>query len=373
MSQPLPHTITHQAKFDISYNGRPVGTIKLNLFGELAPKTVKNFVELCNGTTITDRSGKQIQASYTGCGFHRIIPGFMLQGGDVTSGDGRGGGSIYGARFEDETFAQKHDRPYLLSMANAGPNTNGSQFFITTVPTDWLDGKHVVFGEVADNSSKKLVSALEKVGSRSGAVSGPVVIRKASAGPYVPPLLSKDVPIGTKVFLKVSYGGKEGTINLGLFDSVVPKTTENFKALCQGHKFANPVRAGGKAISEAGFKGSGFHRIIPDFMLQGGDFTNHDGTGGVSIYGEKFDDENFNLHHDEPFLLSMANAGPNTNGSQFFITTVVTDWLDGKHVVFGRVLDESSKQVVKAIEALGTESGRPKSKVTIVDCGVITE
>ncbi|KAJ6106341.1 cyclophilin type CYPA peptidyl-prolyl cis-trans isomerase [Penicillium capsulatum] len=137
-----------------------------------------------------------------------------------------------------------------------------------------------------------------------------------------------------------------------------PRTARNFRELCQ------------KPQGE-GYKGSGFHRIIPSFMLQGGDFTRHNGTGGKSIYGDKFPDENFKFKHDRPGLLSMANAGPNTNGSQFFITTVVTSWLDGRHVVFGEVADANSMNIVKEIEALGSSSGAVRSNVkpTIVDCG----
>merc|ERR1712048_38504 len=145
----------------------------------------------------------------------------------------------------------------------------------------------------------------------------------------------------------------------------VPKTAENFRALATGEK--GKIKNGRHAGTSLFYKGSTFHRIIPDFMIQGGDFTDHNGRGGESIYGAKFEDENFDLKHTGPMVLSMANAGPNTNGSQFFITTVTTSWLDGRHVVFGRVT--KGEEVVKAIEKLGSRSGTPQATVTIADCG----
>ncbi|MEU2511574.1 peptidylprolyl isomerase [Streptomyces syringium] len=165
--------------------------------------------------------------------------------------------------------------------------------------------------------------------------------------------------MSTNVFFDITIDGDAaGRIVFKLYDDVVPKTAQNFRELATGqHGF--------------GYEGSGFHRVIPQFMLQGGDFTRGDGTGGKSIYGEKFADENFKLKHDKPFLLSMANAGKNTNGSQFFITTVVTSWLDGKHVVFGEVVE--GQELVTKIESLGSQSGATRAKIVISKSGVVGE
>ena len=164
----------------------------------------------------------------------------------------------------------------------------------------------------------------------------------------------------SKVYLELTADGEDlGRVEIELFDDVVPRTAENFRQLCTGEP-------------GFGYKGSKIHRVIPNFMLQGGDFERGDGYGGYSIYGNKFEDEKFAMIHDTPGILSMANTGPDTNGSQFFITTMPAPHLDGKHVVFGKLADMGvSFAVLKKIEKLGSRSGSVSKTVIIKDCGEI--
>ncbi|OMO71997.1 hypothetical protein CCACVL1_17989 [Corchorus capsularis] len=452
--------------FDILIGKAKAGRVVMELFADAVPKTAENFRALCTGEKGMGLSGKPLH--YKGSTFHRIIPGFMCQGGDFTRGDGTGGESIYGMKFADENFKLKHTGPGILSMANAGKNTNGSQFFICTDKTAWLDGKHVVFGKVVDGYS--VVKQMENVGSENGKTSERVVIEdcvkvvdrrvddlppatmsqeptspkdnflfhltaafeafkanldsqfsqftnllstiyanrssinelesriarlelehqsnslakpsptnenvaasntskddSVNASPMLKQVDRMVMPSNPKVFFDIYIGPtKAGRIVMELFADIVPKTAENFRALCTGVK---GIGSSGMALH---YKHSAFHRIIPGFMCQGGDFTMGTGSGGESIYGAKFADENFICRHTAPGCLSMSNAGPNTNGSQFFICTERTPWLDGKHVVFGKVIEGYS--VVKQMEKLvGSSFGRTSTPVIIMDCGEIIE
>ena len=171
LAEPIAE-VTQKVYFDIEIDGTPAGRVVMGMFGNTVPKTTKNFATLADGSAGKGNSGKDLH--FKGSKFHRIIPGFMAQGGDFTNGNGTGGESIFGAKFDDENFDLQHSKPYLLSMANSGKNTNGSQFFITFAATPWLNGKHVVFGEVIEGT--QVIKDLEKIGSGSGATSKPAII-----------------------------------------------------------------------------------------------------------------------------------------------------------------------------------------------------
>jgi len=191
-------------------------------------------------------------------------------------------------------------------------------------------------------------------GAMGGGARGPTMTPEQAAKPDDP-----------RVYMDIEIGGKPaGRLELQLFQSICPRTASNFRLLCTGE--TGLATAGGVPLA---FEGSTFHRVIPGFMCQGGDFTKGDGTGGESVYGEKFDDEweGGVVLHSQPMLLSMANAGRNTNGSQFFLTTAPTSHLDGKHVVFGRVV--AGESVVRKIEAVGSPSGSTSLVVKIAACG----
>lgn len=220
------------------------------------------------------------------------------------------------------------------------------------------------------------VACVFALGSVGGAFYGfSTNVQAANKWPYVP--MHKTNPKNSIVFMEVEcedstswYGTSVrrpmGRIEFELFDDTVPQTTRNFREICRGNQ-GKTIE--GKALH---YKGSPFHRVIPNFMIQGGDITKGNGTGGASIYGLRFKDESFKGKagkHGNPGLLSMANAGRDTNGSQFFITTVPCPWLDGKHVVFGQVL--SGFDVVKEMEAFGTPNGQPLRAVFVKDSGVV--
>uniref|UniRef100_A0A1B6KG36 Peptidyl-prolyl cis-trans isomerase E n=1 Tax=Graphocephala atropunctata TaxID=36148 RepID=A0A1B6KG36_9HEMI len=232
------------------------------------------------------------------------------------------------AAIDNMNDSELYGRTIRVNLAKPQRIKEGSSRPVWSEDT-WLQ-EHA--GETLDTESDNKTTAVEE---------------EASVKKHKNPQVYFDISIG-----KVNVG----RIIMMLRSDVVPKTAENFRCLCTHEK-------------GYGYQGSSLHRIIPNFMCQGGDFTNHNGTGGRSIYGKKFDDENFTLKHTGPGILSMANSGPNTNGSQFFLCTNRTEWLDGKHVVFGHVM--SGLDVIKKMEKCGTKSGLPTEKVVISACGEI--
>jgi peptidylprolyl isomerase len=411
---PLRLATNPQVYLEVCIGDERAGKIVVELYMDVAAKTAENFRALCTGEKGIGKAGKALH--YKGSCFHRIIPSFMCQGGDFTAGNGTGGESIYGGdgKFRDENFKLRHSCAGLLSMANAGPNTNGSQFFIINrrTGTPNLDGRHVIFGAVIDGIDvvKRLasqgsssgrpqtkclvnncgeVSRWDQIGSRDGiqethATAGTRQQQQGAGTTEVTSSPSKKrlrpsescevsekleeqkkakVKRSDKVYLDITIGTTfAGRIVIKLKSKIAPKTCENFRQLCTGEAGAG---AKGKALH---YKGTRFHRIIPGFMLQGGDTTAGDGSGGESIFGGTFEDETFELKHKKRGTVSMANKGPGTgNSSQFFISADAAPWLDGKHVVFGSVRE--GMDVVREMELAGTRGGRPTEQVRIRDCG----
>mmetsp|Transcript_6030 Transcript_6030/g.10591 ORF Transcript_6030/g.10591 Transcript_6030/m.10591 type:complete len:307 (-) Transcript_6030:195-1115(-) len=241
-----------------------------------------------------------------------------------------------------------HYRRRMLS-SNSSNNANNKPSSSSAIPILQNLAIFAVAGSLGYGALALFNSSGDDDATASGGSDGPV---------------SPSAPITSRVYFDVSMHNKPlGRVVIGLYGSTTPKTAQNFETLCKGS-----LSSSGRQL---GYKGSSFHRIIPSFMIQGGDFTNHNGTGGMSIYGSKFPDENFTLKHTGPGVVSMANSGKDTNGSQFFICTAKTSHLDGRHVVFGVV--ESGWDVVREIESMGSRSGSPGAKVVISDCGVLEE
>jgi len=341
--------VTHKVFFDISHGSQKMGRIVLGLFNETVPITVTNFLALC-----THQKGY----GFKGSNFHRVIKDFLMQGGDFTIGDGSGGHSIYPKNFfKDENFVLSHYGSGWLAMANAGNDSNTSQFYITFKRTAWLDGKHVVFGKVLEGM--EVVRKVEEVETVKDKPTLDVKIMDAGQLPLEQPFeVSTKPEVTKKVFFDLKIGNKDiGRIVIGLLGEIAPKTVENFYQLCT---FQNGY----------GFKGNKFHRVIKGFMMQGGDITTGDGSGGKSIYGLRFPDENFKLQHFGAGWVAMANAGPDTNGSQFYIIFGPTPWLDGSHTVFGKVLE--GMDVVTTVEETPTGShDKPLEDVLMSDVGAL--
>eukprot|EP00798_Chlamydomonas_sp_ICE-L_P007063 gene7063-160_t len=266
----------------------------------------------------------------------------LVQGAEWRMGTAGGRGDSPGGQPGTEGF-----------LASQSSSLQGAEWRMGTA----MASTHVTVAEISQIISLPDTGATSHSGaSTGGATKEDIMAMATSKVAYNPPLGPAN-PANPVVYFDIKAGDAMlGRITMELKADITPRTAENFRQLC-----LTPMGEG--------YNGSPFHRVIPSFMCQGGDFTRGNGTGGVSIYGNKFEDENFQLAHLGPGVLSMANAGPNTNGSQFFLCTSLTSWLDGKHVVFGQVIE--GYEVVRAVEMCGSRSGATSVSISVADCGEV--
>ncbi|KAM0072256.1 putative peptidylprolyl isomerase [Helianthus debilis subsp. tardiflorus] len=352
---------------DLSIGGEPAGRIVIELYADVVPKTAENFRALCTGERGYGRDTEK-RLHYKETLFHYINQGFYAGGGDFQNQDGTGGESVYGGCFEDENFMLSHGEPGLLTMESLGKNTNGSRFLILFNPQHYFDRFQVVFGRVIQGMDT--LKKIERLGTPGGKPTSEVKIAECGEIKDYVDIKNNVKEISKKnpwVFLDLSMNESPAErIIIELFADVVPKTAENFRALCTGERGQSTT---GTSLKYEGLK---FHRIIKGFAAQGGDISQQYGkTGGESIYGKPFEDEDYKLDFSEPGMLCMATRGPNTNESQFCITFKPLPHLNGRKVAFGRVI--KGMETVQKIDQLGTLEGEPSGLVIITNCGQLLE
>lgn len=348
--------------FDMTIGGVPAGRIEFELYADTCPKTAENFRAFCTGEKGIGRFGYPLH--YKGTIIDRVFPHYgCIGGGMIAKAKYQGEESIYGGKVKGEFSGKKNDRPGMLSL-NPADNGNASTFFYITTKASYVLESNYVIGHVVNGLD--VVKAIESIiPDANSKPTKPVII--ADCGQIINELIfPQNINTDTEVYFDIEIGGiPSGRIVMKLFYDTTPITAANFRSLCTGETEIG--KTSGKALH---FKGSTFHRVIPGVMCHGGDFSLKDGSGGESIHGDDiFLSESFVNKHTGPGILSMVNTANGANGSQFYICTAKTDWLDGKHVVFGQVVQ--GMDVVKAIENVGSADGMTTKSVKISDCGEI--
>ncbi|KAL8157508.1 uncharacterized protein LOC141674195 [Apium graveolens] len=351
--------------FDMTIGGEPVGRMEIELYADECPITAENFRALCTGEKGIGRQGKPLH--YKGSSFYHVNPSdsiaYVLGGDIINKSDYSKGESIYGDNFDIEKSVKRPDKPGTLTMNTGRTGAgNGSHFIISTKDSPFLKQYYPnIFGQVV--SGLDVLNAITTTPTNSNVPTKLVII--ADCGQLINGT-AYGQNMTPEVFFDIAIGGtSSGRIIIKLFYDITPITAQNFRALCTGTKGIS--KTSGKPLH---YKGSSFHRIIPGVMCHGGDFTLYDGSGGESVHGsDKFLSENFVKKHTGPGILSMVNTDKGADGSQFFICTTKTDWLDGKQVAFGEVVQ--GMDIVKAMEDVGLPDGSTTTPVTIVDCGEI--